>query len=105
MPARGSRQAGGRAFLLARHGDNPTITSERLAPLDALTGYCYKRLRLGLRDNARAQRATCSVSRRRKEATGASLAGSDSRYASSAGSSRLASCAGGWASMAVSRSS
>lgn len=37
------------AFLFARHEDNPTITAERLAPLDALTGYRYKRLRLGLR--------------------------------------------------------
>lgn len=36
-------------FLFVRHEDNPTITPERLAPLDALTGYRYKRLRLGLR--------------------------------------------------------
>jgi hypothetical protein len=44
------REAAGKvAFLLARHADNPTITPERLAPLDALTGYRYKRLRLGLR--------------------------------------------------------
>jgi hypothetical protein len=45
-----ARPAAGKvAFLLARHADNPTITPERLAPLDALTGYRYQRLRLGLR--------------------------------------------------------
>jgi PBSX family phage terminase large subunit len=44
------REAAGKvAFLLARHADNPTVTPDRLAPLDALTGYRYKRLRLGLR--------------------------------------------------------
>jgi PBSX family phage terminase large subunit len=37
------------AFLHARHEDNPSITAERLAALDSLTGYRYKRLRLGLR--------------------------------------------------------
>ncbi len=36
-------------FLQSRHEDNPTMTPERLAPLDALTGYRLKRLRLGLR--------------------------------------------------------
>jgi phage terminase large subunit len=34
--------------LLSRHEDNPTVTAEYLAKLDALTGYRYKRLRLGL---------------------------------------------------------
>lgn len=44
------REAEGKvAFLKATHADNPTITPERLAPLDALTGFRYKRLRLGLR--------------------------------------------------------
>lgn len=44
------REAAGKvAFLHARHEDNPTITPERLAALDALTGYRYQRLRLGLR--------------------------------------------------------
>jgi PBSX family phage terminase large subunit len=36
-------------FLHARHEDNPSITPERLAALDSLTGYRYQRLRLGLR--------------------------------------------------------
>jgi phage terminase large subunit len=36
-------------FLFARHADNPTITPERLAPLEALTGYLRDRLLLGLR--------------------------------------------------------
>ena len=35
-------------LLEARHADNPAITPERLAVLDALTGVRYKRLRLGL---------------------------------------------------------
>ena len=44
------RQAAGAvAFLAARHEDNPSITPERLAALDSLTGYRYQRLRLGLR--------------------------------------------------------
>jgi hypothetical protein len=44
------REAAGQvAFLHARHEDNPSITPERLAALDSLTGYRYKRLRLGLR--------------------------------------------------------
>jgi hypothetical protein len=44
------REAAGKvAFLHARHEDNPTMTAERLAALDALTGYGYQRLRLGLR--------------------------------------------------------
>jgi phage terminase large subunit len=41
--------AGQVTFLHARHEDNPSITPERLAALDSLTGYRYKRLRLGLR--------------------------------------------------------
>jgi phage terminase large subunit len=36
-------------FLFARHVDNPTITPQRLAPLEALTGYLRDRLLLGLR--------------------------------------------------------
>jgi phage terminase large subunit len=36
-------------FIQVRHEDNPSITPERLAALDALTGHRYKRLRLGLR--------------------------------------------------------
>lgn len=36
-------------FLFARHADNPTITPQRLAPLEALTGYLRDRLLLGLR--------------------------------------------------------
>jgi Phage terminase large subunit len=45
-----TREAAGTvAFLHARHEDNPSITAERLAALDSLTGYRYKRLRLGLR--------------------------------------------------------
>lgn len=44
------READGKtAFLFARHSDNPTITPERLEPLEALTGYLRKRLLLGLR--------------------------------------------------------
>jgi phage terminase large subunit len=34
--------------LKSRHEDNPSITPERIAALDALTGYRYQRLRLGL---------------------------------------------------------
>jgi hypothetical protein len=41
--------AGTTTFLFARHADNPTITPERLAPLEALTGYLRDRLLLGLR--------------------------------------------------------
>ena len=33
--------------ILSRHEDNPTITPEYIAKLDNLTGYRYKRLRLG----------------------------------------------------------
>lgn len=33
--------------LRARHEDNPSITPERIAALDALTGHRYQRLRLG----------------------------------------------------------
>jgi len=36
-------------FLFAKHADNPTITPQRLAPLEALTGYLRDRLLLGLR--------------------------------------------------------
>jgi Phage terminase large subunit len=36
-------------FIFAKHEDNPSITPERLAALDSLTGYRYQRLRLGLR--------------------------------------------------------
>lgn len=36
-------------FVFARHADNPSITPERLAPLEALTGYLRDRLLLGLR--------------------------------------------------------
>jgi phage terminase large subunit len=36
-------------FLFVRHADNPTITPQRLAPLEALTGYLRDRLLLGLR--------------------------------------------------------
>ena len=39
-------------FLFARHADNPTITPQRLAPLEALTGYLRDRLLLGLRVSA-----------------------------------------------------
>jgi PBSX family phage terminase large subunit len=35
-------------LLEARHSDNPSVTPERLAVLDALSGVRYKRLRLGL---------------------------------------------------------
>jgi PBSX family phage terminase large subunit len=35
-------------LIEARHSDNPSMTPERLAVLDALTGVRYKRLRLGL---------------------------------------------------------
>lgn len=34
--------------IVTRHEDNPTVTPEYLAILDSLTGYRYKRLRLGL---------------------------------------------------------
>jgi PBSX family phage terminase large subunit len=45
-----AREAAGNVFFLqARHEDNPSITPERIAALDALTGYRYARLRLGLR--------------------------------------------------------
>jgi hypothetical protein len=36
-------------FIQVRHEDNPSITPERIAALDSLTGHRYKRLRLGLR--------------------------------------------------------
>lgn len=35
--------------LTARHEDNPTITPQRIAALDSLSGWLHKRLRLGLR--------------------------------------------------------
>lgn len=41
--------AGNVRFIQVRHEDNPSITPERIAALDALTGHRYKRLRLGLR--------------------------------------------------------
>jgi hypothetical protein len=41
--------AGTTRFLKVTHADNPTITPERLAPLEALTGYLRDRLLLGLR--------------------------------------------------------
>jgi phage terminase large subunit len=48
-----AREAAGKTtFLTARHEDNPSITAERLAALDGLTGYRYQRLRLGLRVGA-----------------------------------------------------
>ncbi len=34
--------------LISRHEDNPSITPQYMAKLDALSGYRYKRLRLGL---------------------------------------------------------
>lgn len=44
------REAAGKVkFFFARHEDNPSITPERIAALDGLTGYRHKRLRLGLR--------------------------------------------------------
>jgi hypothetical protein len=40
---------GGATVLLeSHHEDNPAVTSEYIATLDSLTGYLYKRLRLGL---------------------------------------------------------
>jgi hypothetical protein len=42
-------KAGTTRFLHVKHADNPTITPERLAPLEALTGYLRDRLLLGLR--------------------------------------------------------
>lgn len=36
-------------FFQVRHSDNPTVTPDRLAPLEALTGYRRDRLFLGLR--------------------------------------------------------
>jgi phage terminase large subunit len=41
--------AGITTFLFPKHADNPTITPERLAPLEALSGYLRDRLLLGLR--------------------------------------------------------
>ena len=47
------RERDGKArFLFAKHADNPTITPQRLAPLEALTGYLRDRLLLGLRVSA-----------------------------------------------------
>jgi Phage terminase large subunit len=40
--------AGATRRLKSRHEDNPSITPERIAALDALTGHRYQRLRLGL---------------------------------------------------------
>jgi phage terminase large subunit len=42
-------KTGATTFLFTRHADNPTITPQRLAPLEALTGYLRDRLLLGLR--------------------------------------------------------
>lgn len=39
---------GATLLLESKHEDNPAITAEYLATLDSLTGYLYKRLRLGL---------------------------------------------------------
>ena len=41
-------QSGRTLMLESRHEDNPSVTPEYLARLDALTGVRYKRLRLGL---------------------------------------------------------
>jgi phage terminase large subunit len=44
------REAAGKTvFLHATHADNPSLSAERLAPLEALTGYMRDRLLLGLR--------------------------------------------------------
>lgn len=40
--------AGAAVMLESRHEDNPSVTAEYIATLDSLTGYLYKRLRLGL---------------------------------------------------------
>jgi PBSX family phage terminase large subunit len=40
--------AGTTTLLESRHEDNPAVTPEYIATLDSLTGYLYKRLRLGL---------------------------------------------------------
>jgi PBSX family phage terminase large subunit len=40
--------AGATMLLESRHEDNPSVTPEYIATLDSLTGYLYKRLRLGL---------------------------------------------------------
>lgn len=40
--------AGAAVLLESRHEDNPSVTPEYIATLDSLTGYLYKRLRLGL---------------------------------------------------------
>jgi hypothetical protein len=40
--------AGATVLLESRHEDNPSVTPEYIATLDSLTGYLYKRLRLGL---------------------------------------------------------
>jgi len=42
-------RAGTTRFIKVTHADNPTITPERLAPLEALSGYLRDRLLLGLR--------------------------------------------------------
>ena len=42
-------------FFQVRHADNPTVTPERLAPLQALTGYRRRRLYLGERVAAEGQ--------------------------------------------------
>lgn len=50
------REAAGKVtFFQVRHADNPTITPERLAPLEALTGYRRRRLYLGERVAAEGQ--------------------------------------------------
>jgi hypothetical protein len=41
--------AGTTRFIKVTHADNPTLTPQRLAPLEALTGYLRDRLLLGLR--------------------------------------------------------
>lgn len=40
--------AGKTVRLVSKHEDNPTVTPEYIATLDALTGFRYQRLRLGL---------------------------------------------------------
>jgi phage terminase large subunit len=48
-----TREAEGKVeFIHTRHEDNPSITPERLAALDSLTGWRYQRLRLGQRVSA-----------------------------------------------------
>jgi hypothetical protein len=47
------REAAGKTtFLQVRHSDNPSLTPERMKPLEALTGFLRDRLLLGLRASA-----------------------------------------------------